>query len=339
MAPGQREHWVALRALLSVGAPLLVLWSIDRVDLAPFVVFPAFAAVFGRRHGHRHRVRLQAIVAATQVASLLLGALVPVLEAGPWATVAGASVLAFGMSLLGDRVRWTPVGPMFQVFGFVTLAAAPVTVESLGWGAVAAAGTAAWVLVLALVWALVRRAARARGAVDPLRAPAAPRPDASRMWGDAVTYTVAVAIAGTVPTLLGIGHVGWAMVAAIAGLAAPTVFHRVLRATQRLFGTLVGLGVAALMVLLQPTGVWTMLLVILLTGLIELVVTRNYSLALIPITPLVVLMGQLMNPSAPPWPMITDRLIETVIGIAVAVIVALTVDAIRRARTRRVEAG
>jgi MFS family permease len=332
LTPGQQEHWVALRALLSVGAPLLTLWAIDRIDLAPFAVFPAFATVFGRRHEHRRRIRLQSVVAVTLVASVMLGALVPALGAGAWTVVAGATALVLVMSPIGDLARWTPIGPMFQVFAFVTLATAPVSVDDLVGGALTAAATAAWALALGVVWMLLRRAAQARGVAEPPRAPVGPRPSARELGSNAAIYGVAVAIAGAVPTLMGVGHVGWAMVAAVAGLAAPTVFHRVLRATHRLLGTLAGLAVAAPLVLLQPDGIWTVILVILLTGATELVVTRNYSLAMIPITPLVVLMGHLMNPASSAAHTLLDRLIETLIGIAVAIAVAFAVDAIGRGR-------
>ncbi|PRI12041.1 FUSC family protein [Leucobacter massiliensis] len=323
LAPGQGEHWVALRALLSVGAPLMLLWGIGRLELAPFAVFPAFATVFGRRYGHRHRLRVQGVVALAQLLSVLLGALVPVLGGGPWVAVGAAVLLVAVASLVGDLTGWTPVGPMFQLFAFVSLASAPVTAEGLTAGALVAAASAAWAMVLGGVWALGRRVARARGVMEPERpAPPARRPPGS-LWADAGMYAVATAIAGAVPTLLGIGHVGWAMVAAVAGLAAPNAFNRVLRATHRTLGTLAGIPLAILVLAVRPGELGTVLLIILLTGAIELVVTRNYALALVPITPLVVLMGRLNAPGLPAGELILDRLAETLIGAATAILVAL----------------
>jgi len=320
--PGQGEHWVALRSLLAIAAPLLVLWTLGRVELGPYAVFAAFTTLFGRRYRHGERMRIQLIVGAAQIVSVLGGAALALLRPDPWVVVGAAAILAAAVSLIGDLARWTPVGPMFQVFGFVTLAASPAGPGSFGWGALVTIATVAWVLALAGVWALGRRIASARGVPSPARMPASRRARSS-IWSNAAMYGVGAALAGGIATALGIGHAGWSMVAVIAGLAGPSPFHRIVRATNRFLGTIVGLAFAALIVFaIRPTGVWTVLLVVALTGAAELVVTRNYALAMIPITPLVLLMGELVG-AMDPVQGIADRLIETLVGVVVAIAIAL----------------
>jgi len=58
--------------------------------------------------------------------------------------------------------------------------------------------------------------------------------------------------------------------------------------------------------------------------LTELVVGRNYAAALLFITPLALMMGQLVH-TAPPGPLVRDRLLETVLGALVGAVVLLLV--------------
>lgn len=56
----------------------------------------------------------------------------------------------------------------------------------------------------------------------------------------------------------------------------------------------------------------------------ELLIGRNYALALLCITPLALAMGQLVAPR-PVGPLLLDRALETVLGFLVAVLVMLVV--------------
>jgi predicted ferric reductase len=69
-----------------------------------------------------------------------------------------------------------------------------------------------------------------------------------------------------------------------------------------------------------------------LQGLTELVVTRNYGIALLFITPLALVLGQLADPR-PTGPLLLDRLVETLLGVAIGTIAAV----LTRQRTPSVE--
>jgi len=60
----------------------------------------------------------------------------------------------------------------------------------------------------------------------------------------------------------------------------------VIRTVQRVLGTVVGVAVLALLAGMDPSGLWLVAIVALLQFAIEVVITRNYALALIFITPL-----------------------------------------------------
>jgi uncharacterized membrane protein YccC len=114
------------------------------------------------------------------------------------------------------------------------------------------------------------------------------------------------------------------MVAAVVVLSGPDLLSRLTRGVQRVVGTLLGLGVAAVVLAWHPQGVTAVLAIVVLQVLTELFVGRNYAVALLFITPLALLMGQLAHES-PVGPLLRDRLLETVLGAVVGAVVLLVV--------------
>ena len=90
-------------------------------------------------------------------------------------------------------------------------------------------------------------------------------------------------------------------------------------------GTLIGAG---LFTLIAPLGEHPWVLVVLLgvfQFVIELLVVRNYALALIFITPLVLFIIGSMSQTDDLFATAGERVIDTVVGAVVAILVALTV--------------
>ncbi|VXC28651.1 FUSC family protein [Pseudoclavibacter sp. 8L] len=351
MGPYRRDHWVALRVALAIGAPLVLLWATGSMELAIFAVFGAFTSVYGRGLGVFARLRLQSIAAGALLVSVGVGALVSLSPERGLLVLPVAAAWAFLMSLLGDRVRWAPPGPMFQIFALAAIAALAVDGAVLLRGLGVAVVTAVWSLLLGLAFGavgeLVDRGRAARAAAGEAAAPAqAPgpavsgasaggspstgsirsvRPARSTPMGRAWMFAVGTLVAGAIPLLIGIGHPYWAMVSAIAGLSAATGFHRVLRATHRLVGTVLGLGVAAVLMAFEPSGLVVVLLVIALQGGVELFIVRNYTLGLLFLTPLVLVMGRLAG-DVSAGQLLLERGVETLIGVAVAVAIAVVLE-------------
>ncbi|MBF4548832.1 FUSC family protein [Pseudoclavibacter sp. VKM Ac-2888] len=379
MGPYRRDHWVALRVALAIGAPLVLLWATGSMQLAIFAVFGAFTSVYGRGLDVFARLRLQSIAAGALLVSVGVGALISLSPERGLLVLPIAAAWAFLMSLLGDRVRWAPPGPMFQIFALAAIAALAVDGAVLLRGLGVAVVTAVWSLLLGLVFGAVGelvdrgRAARAAGggAGAPAQAPGpafsgpaasgasatgAPasgasavgslstgsirsvrparlstgsirsvRPARSTPLGRAWMFAVGTLVAGAIPLLIGIGHPYWAMVSAIAGLSAATGFHRVLRATHRLVGTVLGLGAAAVLMAFEPSGLVVVLLVIALQGGVELFIVRNYTLGLLFLTPLVLVMGRLAG-DVSAGQLLLERGVETLIGVAVAVAIAVVLE-------------
>ncbi|MFC4243829.1 FUSC family protein [Gryllotalpicola reticulitermitis] len=335
--PHDRDHWAALRVGLAAAGPLVLLWAIGREDLASYAVFAAFASVYGRNLPHLSRLRIQSIAGLAQLASVGLGGLIALSPHRYAIAIPAAAAWAFCSSLLADSVRWTPPGPLFQIFGLTSVAAVAGTPQHLGEGLVTAVASVAWALAIGYVGRLLWRSREGRlhnPYTKPIVVPPAPRGRLTR----AASFGAACLIAGTIPGLIGIGHPYWAMVSVIAVLSVPDGYGRVLRAVHRFAGTMLGLAVGAGLLAFQPSGLTAIVLMILLQAGVELFVIRNYSLALVLMTPLVLLMGRLST-DLPLGALVWQRGVETAIGVAVALAVALVTVAWSASRRRVVGAA
>lgn len=145
---------------------------------------------------------------------------------------------------------------------------------------------------------------------------------------------VAVPLAGAASALLGFSHVYWAMAAALLMLHQGA--HRLAtlqRAADRVIGTLVGLGLAAVVLSVHPQGLWLVLVVSLLQFAIELTIVRNYALATVFITAIALTIST-GTKRVDIVALLVDRGVETALGCGVGIAVYLI--AARRQEARRV---
>lgn len=324
LRPYDRDHWAALRVGLATAVPLITLWATGRSDLAVFAVFGAFTSVYGRNFPHVSRLRLQLVAGGAQLLSIAVGGAIALSPNRNLLVIPIAALWAFGASLLADRVRWTPPGPMFQVFSLAGVAFTPLPPARYGAGLITAAASVALALLIGYVGRLIWRAQEGR-LHNPYTKPIVVPAPVHGYLEHATLFLIGAAVAGAIPALIGIGHPYWAIVSAIAALSVPGGYNRVLRATHRFVGTLIGLGIGALLLLFHPAGLAAIVIIIVLQVGAEFVVVRNYSLALILITPLVLVIGELGAPQ-PLGALIWQRGVETFIGVVVAVAIAVVLE-------------
>lgn len=316
VGPHAGAHRVAVRAGICVLVPLLVLWAVDRSAWSIYATFGAFTSLYGRERVHLARVQLQSRLAVYLTAAIGLGTLVGTSPHRAWIAVPVTAAVAALGSLASDAEQWHPPGPLFLVFGLAACASVPSTLSDVPVALAVAAASAAFAVVVGNVGAFWR------GARDP----GAPRTTryrpsyvASARW-HVLPSSLGVLLAGTVATGAGIGHPYWAMVSAVVPLVARDLSHQVVRGLHRVVGT--GLGLVLAAVLLGPD--LPALAIVVLVGVLqvvaELLVGRNYALALVAVTPLALLMVHLAAPTSP-GTLILDRGVETVIGVAVGLAV------------------
>ncbi|WP_256973533.1 FUSC family protein [Rhodococcus sp. NCIMB 12038] len=146
-----------------------------------------------------------------------------------------------------------------------------------------------------------------------------------RSWTIVARLLVACPAAGLLALGFGVGRPDWAVITAAMILhQGPDRVLGTYRGLHRFFGTVLGLVVLAVLSSLDlPAAVLVLVVAVLMAG-IEAFLVRNYGLAMVFITPLALVLGSrgthvdLMTVSR-------DRLVETVLGVAVALVVLWTV--------------
>ena len=141
-------------------------------------------------------------------------------------------------------------------------------------------------------------------------------------------------VAGAGALLLGLGHPYWAPVSAAAVLQSTSVRMTWHRSVQRGLGTAAGLLLGALLLSAHPHPVTIAVLVVLMQLGIEVFIGRNYALGVLFITPMTLLLSDLLVPSSA-YSLVRDRLVGVALGIAVGLAAALVVAHPRAAVTLR----
>ena len=330
LGPHGGAHWVALRAGVAVAIPLGILYATGHIDLALYAVFGSFTALYGRSHTHVTRLRMQASAGVALVLAVVIGTAVSVSGARDWIVLPVVAVIAAGATFVADALDWHPPGALFFVFALAACASVP-----------ADAGRILTAFVLAAVSAIVAMVISTAGLAlprwrnrEPTRLAISFAATANRPGELAKVAAVgaAVLIAGAIPTATGLGHPYWAMVSAVAALGAADTAGHLVRAGQRVLGTLVGVGLAAVLLAVSAasgsaTGstaaqLELIVFVVLLQVGAELFVMRNYGVTMIFVTPLALLMSQLAHP-LDEVALLRDRTLETLLGAAVGIAVSL----------------
>lgn len=326
VAPYDRDHTVAIRAAISVGVPLLFLWTMGRLDLSIYASFGAFASLYGRTDRIGDRVRMQAAAGAVLVTAMLIGTATSVAGlAAPWAIVVVSAVASL-VTLLAYSAQWHPPGALFIVFAAGATASVPADVTRLM--DVLAVGLAAVVFSIVITFVYEAVSARSIPRLTRTKNRIAVGAVAAEM---AITVAVATLLGGIAGLLLLDSHWYWAMVGAVAAVSGPHVKARIIRGLQRLIGTGLGVVVAAAILALGVPPLGVILIAVALQAAAELFVGRNYAIAMVFITPLALLMVQLAAPTTA-GVLLSDRLGETLVGIVAGTAVAVVSALVRRTR-------
>jgi hypothetical protein len=136
-----------------------------------------------------------------------------------------------------------------------------------------------------------------------------------------VRLLIACPVAGVLALVLDTGRPDWAVITTAMILhQGPDRVLGTHRAAHRFLGTVVGLVVLAALWYLEPRGATLVLVLAALMAAIEAFLVRHYGIAMAAITPLAMILGGVGLPGDV-GPAIRDRMIETVIGVAVALAV------------------
>ena len=311
-APSRGPRWpLALQAAIGIAAPIAVLTVLGQAPLGYIAASGAFTVLYAGSAPVVDRARVLPIIAV----SLLLSAALGILVAGnTLAASIGVVVVATVSAALAFGFRLGPPGPLFfvLVYGLSAHVVASGTIDPFVYLAALTGGCLFSYLVALAPLALPRiRRIRARPLREILPGPA---------WNaDSRMLLLRVVIVAIVGVLLGLvidpDRTYWIVGSAVAviGVAAArrAAFQRGL---HRMLGTVVGAGLYVLLALLHPGGIWLALLLGLLQFSIELVVVRHYALALVFITPLVLLLTGAATGSIGSLDVAGERIVDTIVG-------------------------
>jgi hypothetical protein len=330
--PYDAQHWGALQVGICVTLPLAVLLAIGRPDLAAYAVFGSLSSVYGSRFGRYDRMRAQLGTGAALTLAVVLGTVAGIPGPGSlWAIAAMAVISVLGL-LITRGFGWLPVPSLFLALATGTISAASHT-----WGDVPVAfGIAASAALFGALMGQLSLALR-RGMIvqpAPSEIPLSQVLRSPGIGAELTYYFAGPSVAWVAASLVGYGHPYWAAVSATVPLSGRTLAAQLARATLRFVGTAVGIGIAYLVLASNPP-IWALVAAVaVFQFMTELFVTRNYGIAAVFITPLALILGQIGAP-IPPATLVVDRLVQTTIGVAIAVIVLLVVDRASGLRLRQ----
>lgn len=322
LGPSRVDHIPAFRIALGLAIPLTVLLVTGNVQWAMYVGFGAFTGIYSKYEPTRMRFRRQSMAGALLTLCVTLGATLAQLgesmsaTAESWTVLGAGSIVAGLVAAVVLRLGLKPGGAIFPLFAVAAIASAPPAAPI--WAAFLIAGACASLCVgLGLLghWAGERHpGAGVRTATETW--------SRSQLGAEFGRFAIASAIAGALGLASGLPFPYWAQIAAIAPLSAPGRTLQVERGLHRIIGTTLGIITTAFL-LSFPAEPWQLAVwVVVLQFLAEMYVMRNYSFALLFITPLALLMVQLANPQ-PIGTLLEARVLETVIGAVVAIAVVI----------------
>ncbi|ORA37278.1 FUSC family protein [Mycobacterium aquaticum] len=313
MTPPMGDHRPALRVALGLAIPGVALLSAGRPDLMIYAVFGAITGMYGRTESRQRRLAHQIQGAVILILGVSIGVALGNSHIVQAVLVLAAVAFAAVGSVATDYLALKPAGPFYGLFALGAVATVPAGRVSAGSAIFICAATALLSILLGVL-----------DAPSGPRQPRPPMPDRRDVLMHASRYAIAIAAAGTAGLTLGVDHANWAMAAAAGPLAAADASRRVRRGIHRLGGTFIGLVVAAVLLIPQPSEYVLAICVMALLFPTELFMTHHHAVALGFFTPLIMLMTDLAQPAAP-LELLAYRGIDTIIGVAAAVIVALIV--------------
>lgn len=112
----------------------------------------------------------------------------------------------------------------------------------------------------------------------------------------------------------------WVPLSSAAVMGGGTYVSNLHRGIQRSVGTIIGIWIGAALLWLKPAGLFVSLTLAGLQFIVELIYARNYSLAVMFITPSTLLIGTTINPALTSGYFISARLVDIIIGSIVAIV-------------------
>jgi uncharacterized membrane protein YccC len=137
-------------------------------------------------------------------------------------------------------------------------------------------------------------------------------------WMFAVRLMACVGVAAAISDVLPLQRSYWVVLTVVIVLK-PDFGSVFARAVQRGIGTIIGAVLGAVIIVVVPYGPWLLLPAVILAALLPYGRSRSFGLMAVFLTPLVVLLVDLLEPGG--WRLAEDRLVDTLLGCGIVLLV------------------
>lgn len=281
----------------------------------------AMAALFGRFAPPRRRNVIVIYAALCMMASIVLMSLAALSGLPVPVLLVLLSILGGAFFLISMVLRFGPPGALIFMFAGMAGMNAPTSLSEVG---LRAAVTIFGGVIAVVICASSEFLRNGEGTNAQTLPPV--RKQLGALAPAFLRIAIGASLAGLAAYMLKVSHPGWAAMgatAALQGMHLHTTFHRAL---QRVAGTAVG-GVVIWVILMQEPNLWTGLaLLVGLQILTEVVIGFNYALGQVFVTPMALMMTYLANPGASGAAMAPERVMDTLLGCVIGVVIAVVVS-------------
>lgn len=331
-----RAAWaVGLQAAAAVIAAAVLLHLSPWPQWAAYGGLGALAALYGRFSPAAQRRRIVMRAGALLVASVLSVSLLSLLANSMMQMLLLFALVTGVIAAWSHRAQLGLPGVVIFIFAGSAALAPAASGQEVAARSLAAAMGVAMALLMGLLTERWRLAAGPHtGIAIPTPAQTAAEASANHFWHKHPLLRVglSVALCSFVATqaahALDLAHPAWAAIGAVAVVQGSHLHVVMHRAWQRTLGTVVGAGIAWLVLSQHPTFYQILLAVALLQVITEICMGYNYALGQMAVTPMALLMtGLAAHTDA--LEIATARIFDTALGAVVGIVLALLLSTLQ----------
>ncbi|WP_197037899.1 MULTISPECIES: FUSC family protein [Actinomycetes] len=313
----------AVRVGLAVALVLVVGGLTGHRDVAGFAALGALTSAFCRPDPFRVRLPRLVVTGVMVTGYVAFGAVLGAARVSLATEVVAIALAAGFAALILGALRVVGPGPVVMVFAAAGAADFADSADDV-WKASTAAVIGAVVGVVASLapW-FATWVQREHPHPSPARSSLVQelkRIGDAELLSRSIRIVVAGGVAAGIVAAVGLQHPMWAAMGAVATLQGVNYHLTVTRGVQRLLGNVGGAAIAAGLLAL-PIGYWgAVVLIAVLQVLAETLVTVNYALCSLLVTPMALMLTALGAGLAPE--VAVDRVVDTAVGVVIAVVLA-----------------
>ncbi|MVW72376.1 FUSC family protein [Bordetella sp. 15P40C-2] len=314
----------AIAAGIALAAFQLSPWS----HLMGFASLGALVALFGRFAPTRSRIAIVLQCACWQ--TVAVAAMSATAWAG-WSHSAQLMLLAVSCGaylFICFKGKFGAPGPLIFIFAVGASMTDTLTLEQV------AQRTAATAIAVAFAWLVCILSERLRHTPnDRPGLPVEPDVPMSHLWRMTLRMALAALAVVFIADHLGLQFPAWAAMGTVAVMQGRHLHISMHRALQRMVGTVFGALIAWLL-LEQDPSIWILIAALMMFQFCtEVVIGFNYGLAQALVTPMALLMTHLAAPNAAITTLAPERVVDTMLGAIIGMVVALALSSIEDRQT------